>query len=219
MCCKGRLAQTSMFSFDELVPKDLLVRKIEYGAIDVSFIYDLFFATILNIKCCELLIDFHLGSSIYLTYMEMKNMIGMNIRVLRKKHKFSQEQLAEKVNVSRQTVAKWENGEALPDIFKCKILAELFQVTLDQLSRDMSEEAANQLAPTGKQFFGVVKVGDRGQIVIPKQAREMYQIQAGDKLIVLGEDATKGIALLKSNHFMEFVEMIQKAEREVDESE
>ncbi|EHQ59268.1 transcriptional regulator, partial [Paenibacillus dendritiformis C454] len=40
-----------------------------------------------------------------------------------------------------------------------------------------------------------------------------------DKLIVLGEDATKGIALLKSENFMEFVEMIQKAEREVDESE
>ncbi|WP_307723776.1 helix-turn-helix transcriptional regulator [Lysinibacillus fusiformis] len=35
----------------------------------------------------------------------MKNMIGMNIRVLRKRHKLSQEQLAEKVNVSRQTIA------------------------------------------------------------------------------------------------------------------
>lgn len=58
-------------------------------------------------------------------------MIGMNIRVLRKKHKLSQEQLAEKVNVSRQTVAKWENGEALPDIYKYKILADIFQVTLD----------------------------------------------------------------------------------------
>ncbi|WCR25074.1 helix-turn-helix transcriptional regulator [Paenibacillus thiaminolyticus] len=146
-------------------------------------------------------------------------MIGMNIRVLRKKHKMSQEQLAEKVNVSRQTVAKWENGDAFPDIFKCKLLADIFQVTLDQLSRNMSEEEANRLGPKGKQFFGVVKVGERGQIVIPKQAREMYQIQAGDKLIVLGEDATKGIALLKSNEFMEFVEMIQKAEREVDESE
>lgn len=83
----------------------------------------------------------------------------------------------------------------------------------------MSEGEANRLGPKGKQFFGVVKVGERGQIVIPKQARDMYQIQAGDKLIALGEDATKGIALLKSNEFMEFVEMIQKAEREVDESE
>lgn len=146
-------------------------------------------------------------------------MIGMNIRVLRKKHKLSQEQLAEKVNVSRQTVAKWENGEALPDIYKCKILSDIFQVTLDQLSRNINEEEAYQLGPKGKQFFGVVKVGERGQIVIPKQAREMYQIHAGDKLIVLGEDATKGIAILKSEGFLEFAEMIRKTEPIEDDSE
>lgn len=139
-------------------------------------------------------------------------MIGMNIRVLRKRHKLSQEQLAEKVNVSRQTIAKWENEEALPDIYKCKILGDIFQVTVDQLSRNMNEEEANQISPKGKQFFGVVKVGERGQIVIPKQAREMYQIHAGDKLVVLGEDATKGIAVLKSDGFLEFAEMIRNAE-------
>jgi len=146
-------------------------------------------------------------------------MIGMNIRVFRKKYKLSQEQLAEKVNVSRQTVAKWENGEALPDIYKCKILSDIFHVTLDQLSRNMSEEEAYQLGPKGKHFFGVVKVGERGQIVIPKQAREMYQIHAGDKLIVLGEDATKGIAILKSEGFLEFAEMIRKAEPTEGDSE
>lgn len=144
----------------------------------------------------------------------MKNMIGMNIRVLRKKHKLSQEQLAEKVNVSRQTVAKWENDEALPDIYKCKILSEIFEVSLDQLSRQMKEDEVNQLKPKGKQFFGVVKVGERGQIVIPKQAREMYQIQAGDKLVVLGEDATKGIAILKSDGFLELADMIRHAQVE-----
>jgi AbrB family looped-hinge helix DNA binding protein len=149
----------------------------------------------------------------------MKNMIGMNIRVLRKKQKWSQEQLAEKLNVSRQTVAKWENGEALPDIYKCQILAELFQVSLDQLSRDMSEEEVNQLGPKGKQFFGVVKVGERGQIVIPKQARDMYQIYPGDKLIVLGEDATKGMAILKSEGFLEFAEMIRNAEQKGEDPE
>lgn len=146
-------------------------------------------------------------------------MIGMNIRVLRKKQKWSQEQLAEKLNVSRQTVAKWENGEALPDIYKCQILAELFQVSLDQLSRDMSEEEVNQLGPKGKQFFGVVKVGERGQIVIPKQARDMYQIYPGDKLIVLGEDATKGMAILKSEGFLEFAEMIRNAEQKGEDLE
>ena len=145
-------------------------------------------------------------------------MIGLNIRVLRKKNKLSQEQLAEKVNVSRQTVAKWENGEAIPDIYKCKTLSDIFQITLDQMSRNMSEEEANKLAPKGKQFFGVVKVGERGQIVIPKQAREMYRIHAGDKLVVLGEDATKGMAVLKSESFLEFAELIQKSELKEDDS-
>jgi AbrB family looped-hinge helix DNA binding protein len=146
-------------------------------------------------------------------------MIGMNIRVLRKRYKMSQEIVAERVNVSRQTVAKWENDEVIPDIHKCKLLADLFQVTLDQLSGDLSKEEIENLAPKGKQFFGVVKVGERGQIVIPKQARDMYQIHAGDKLVVLGEDASKGIAILKSDSFLEFADMIRKAEVVEGESE
>lgn len=144
-------------------------------------------------------------------------MIGMNIRILRKKNKMSQEVLAEKIDVSRQTVAKWENEEALPDIEKCKMLADIFQVTLDQLSRNMSEEEVESIGPKGKHFFGVVKVGERGQIVIPKQARELYGIHAGDKLIVLGEDITKGIAILKSDGFLEFAEMIRRTEPVGDE--
>lgn len=149
----------------------------------------------------------------------MINMIHMNIRILRKKNKLSQEQLAEKVDVSRQTVAKWENGESVPDIYKCKTLSDIFQVTLDQLSSKMDEEELDKLGPKGKQFFGVVKVGERGQIVIPKQAREMYQIHAGDKLVVLGEDTTKGIAILKSEGFVEFAELIQRSELREDDEE
>ncbi|MFD2214636.1 helix-turn-helix domain-containing protein [Metabacillus endolithicus] len=146
-------------------------------------------------------------------------MIGMNVRILRKRNKMSQELLAERINVSRQTVAKWENEEALPDIHKCKMLAEIFQVTLDQLSGEMEEKDVEDLAPKGKQFFGVVKVGERGQIVIPKQAREMYQIKPGDKLVVLGEDVTKGIAVLKSEAFLEFADMIRRAELTEEEIE
>jgi len=174
------------------------------------------FATIINKKCYEKLVELSLVLLYIKKYKEMGNMIDMNIRVLRKKNKLSQEQLAEKVNVSRQTVAKWENGEALPDIYKCKMLCEIFQVTMEQISNNISEEEANNLAPKGKQFFGVVKVGERGQIVIPKQAREMYHIQAGDKLVILGEDATEGIAILKSEGFLELADMISKAEPEDD---
>lgn len=80
-------------------------------------------------------------------------MIGMNIRILRKKNKMSQEALAERIDVSRQTVAKWENDEALPDIHKCKVLAEIFSVSLDQLSSNLSEDEAKQLGPQGKHFL------------------------------------------------------------------
>ena len=48
----------------------------------------------------------------------------------------------------------------------------------------------------GKYIFGVVKVGDKGQIVIPKDARNVYGIKPGDALIMLGDE--RGIALLKT---------------------
>lgn len=173
-------------------------------------------ATIINIKCVGLLIDIHKSVN-YINHRGVEDMIGMNIRLLRKRHKMSQEEIAEKVQVSRQTVAKWENDEVLPDIQKCKLLADLFEITLEQLADDMSEKEVEQLAPKGKQFFGVVKVGERGQIVIPKQARDLYHIHAGDKLVVLGEDATKGMALLKSDHFLEFADMIRQFDMEEGE--
>ncbi len=50
----------------------------------------------------------------------MKNVISMNLQTLRKTHQYTQEDVAEKIAVSRQSVAKWENGESLPDIKKCK---------------------------------------------------------------------------------------------------
>ena len=49
----------------------------------------------------------------------------------------------------------------------------------------------------GKYMFGVVKVGDKGQIVIPKDARKLYDIQPGDTLMLLGDQ--KGIAILKTD--------------------
>ena len=54
----------------------------------------------------------------------------------RKLKGFSQEELAEKLGVSRQAVSKWETGEALPEITKLKGLAEVFGVTTDYLLND-----------------------------------------------------------------------------------
>ena len=57
------------------------------------------------------------------------------------------------------------------------------------------------LEEQGKYIFGVVKVGDRGQIVIPKDARELYGIKAGDSLLILGDK--KGMAVVKTEIFQD----------------
>ena len=62
------------------------------------------------------------------------------------------------------------------------------------------------IAEQGKYIFGVVKVGDRGQIVIPKDARELYGIKAGDSLLVLGD--SKGMAILKTEIFQDKINEI-----------
>ena len=56
----------------------------------------------------------------------------------------------------------------------------------------------------GKYLFGVVKVGERGQIVIPKEAREQYGIKAGDSMMVLGDQ--RGIAMLKTEVFQSIID-------------
>ena len=57
------------------------------------------------------------------------------------------------------------------------------------------------IPPKGKHLFGTVKVGDRGQIVLPKKARDLFRIKQGDLLVVLGDEnpETAGIALVSGD--------------------
>ena len=128
-------------------------------------------------------------------------MFHSNLVQLRKLHHLSQEELAEKVGVSRQTLSKWETGESIPDIVRCKQLADVFSVTLDDLVKFESNEFFGlAVPPKGKHVFGVVTVGEKGQIVIPAKARKIFDINAGDQLLILG-DEEQGIAIVKSDHW------------------
>jgi len=132
-------------------------------------------------------------------------MIGMNIKYLRTKFSVTQEALAEKLNVTRQTVAKWEGGESLPDISKCIDMAMIFDVSLDAMATvplDEREEIAEN-SQEGKYVFGIVKVGERGQVVIPKHARQVYDIKPGDKLLAVGDE--RGMAFAKMRGLSDFV--------------
>lgn len=124
------------------------------------------------------------------------NLIGENIRCLRKARALTQEQFAEELNVSRQAVAKWESGETVPDIYNCIAIGGFFCIPIDDLVKGRAESDLGK----GKFLFGTVTVGERGQIVIPKKAREVFKINKGDIILVLG-DEQQGMALVKMKHF------------------
>ena len=134
-----------------------------------------------------------------------------NLIQLRKYNQFTQEDVAEKVGVTRQAIAKWEAGETIPDLERCRKLAEIFEVSLDDLANyEPNANGGLGVPPKGKHIFGVVTVGDKGQIVIPAKARKLFSINAGDQLVVLG-DESQGIALLKSDSFLQFADAIRKS--------
>jgi len=78
-------------------------------------------------------------------------MMGNKILNLRKQYNLTQEQLAEKMNVARQTISKWELGETFPDIEQAKKLSQIFNVSLDEmLDNDIKNVIVTKLNTTEK---------------------------------------------------------------------
>ncbi len=133
-----------------------------------------------------------------------------NLIHMRKMRKMTQEDLAEQVGVTRQAIAKWESGETIPDLEKCRLLADSFGVSLDDLANFEPEQNLGlDLPPKGKHLFGMVTVGDKGQIVIPAKARKLFNISPGDELVVLG-DETQGMAIIKAQYFLTMADAIRR---------
>ena len=141
------------------------------------------------------------------------NKIAQNLMVLRQLHQLSQEEVAGRIGVSRQAVAKWETGQSVPDILNCDALAKLYDVELDDLLHYDQEQTGKSIPPRGKHLFGTVRVGERGQMVLPKQAREVFGIKPGDRLVVLGDENPEhpGIALMKEGFFLGIARLFQTA--------
>ena len=68
--------------------------------------------------------------------------LGEKIAALRKQNNWSQEELAEKLQISRQSVSKWESGASIPDLDRIVKLSALFGVSTDYLLKDEMEEIA-----------------------------------------------------------------------------
>lgn len=129
-------------------------------------------------------------------------MLKDNLVMLRNIHGYSQEAISEKIGISRQAYAKWEMGATIPDIEKCALLAEVYGTSIDSLIKTECVEGLGLIppAPKGKNIWGSAAINDRGQIVIPKGARDLFGLTGGQRLIVLSDE--QGIALIPDEVFM-----------------
>jgi len=147
-------------------------------------------------------------------------MLKDNLVMLRNIHGFSQEAIAEKIGISRQAYAKWETGATVPDIEKCSLLAEVYGTTIDSLIRTEPVEGVGIIPPPprGKNIWGSVAISERGQIVIPKGARDLFGLTGGQRVIVLTDE--HGIALIPDEAFMvNMKKALEYMDKKIDETE
>ena len=82
--------------------------------------------------------------------------LGKQVYELRKKANLSQEQLAEKVGVSRQTISKWELGETAPDIKQAQVLSQVFSISLDELTGNDTKEVIYEKVSNTEKLAGLI---------------------------------------------------------------
>ena len=94
------------------------------------------------------------------------------------------------------------SGQTMPDIESCAKLAQIYDTTIDALYYTQALPDGKKILPPpkGKHLFGVVTMNERGQIVIPKKARDVMGFGPSEELLVLGDEAS-GIALMKVDLF------------------
>lgn len=126
--------------------------------------------------------------------------MSKGLKQLRNMMRMTQEELAEKMNVSRQTVAKWENGESVPDVVKCSELSKIFNLSLDDMASFFIKKGDdNRRSPKNKFFFGTCVIHSN-KIELPESALKQFDLNNGDELLLIG-DTSQGLALVSKTGF------------------
>ncbi len=118
--------------------------------------------------------------------------IGKNISKLRRRQNLSQEQLAEKIGVTRQTISNWELGESSPDIRQAKKLSKTFNISLDQLVTDAQKVYVDS-SSRGYEYISKIKISGLPLVHINIGLGREIRIAKG--IIAVGNVA-KGIVAL-----------------------
>lgn len=83
-------------------------------------------------------------------------MIGEKLVTLRKQRGLSQEEVANRLNVSRQTISNWENNQAIPTIDKAKELSKLYNVSMDELLENESVNKEYKISSNTEKLAGII---------------------------------------------------------------
>lgn len=113
------------------------------------------------------------------------------LKEIRKNEGLSQEQLAEKIGVSRQAITKWETGKGLPDVENIVILAEIFKITLDELLRDSAVRQEQGMAVyTSETIYDIdcekhfdVNIGSAATIILSSGTDEKLHIKLSSETL------------------------------------
>lgn len=127
--------------------------------------------------------------------------IADNLKLLRYRNGYTLEAIAEIISVSRQSVAKWESGDSIPDLLNSVKLASLYKISLDELvNLPLSKAQAEEAAAGGGRICGVLEISGENTITLPGCVMELFDLQGGDKVLLLA-DKKQGLALVKCSQF------------------
>lgn len=137
----------------------------------------------------------------------MKSCFSQNLTYLRLISRQTQDELAEIINVSRQTISKWENGNTIPDIVSCNQIAKLYNVSIDNLINYEMAPHDLPISTNGKHFCGVVAMDNDNQIRLPQQALEILKINGPTNFSILIDENIQpvGLALVPEKALEEFL--------------
>lgn len=136
--------------------------------------------------------------------MEEREIIASNITFLRKKNGLSQLELADKLQYSNKNISKWEKAETTPSIFTLKRLAEIFNVTVDDLVNiplENAESDADNVIPASTQDSESEKNDVKVILGLPMSIKVLYLLMTEAILLVGGFIAVIVLGLLDVTTF------------------
>ena len=137
----------------------------------------------------------------------MEIRLAENLRTLRVQSRRTLEDVAEIIDVSRQSVSKWESGESCPDLEKCVRLAKLYHVSLDALVNKPMRELVREESKNDKYMFGLTRMRPDGTVKLPARAIEVFGLTPEDVLLVVGDTGQAGgIAIAKCGGVYDFID-------------